>query len=187
MREFASAAWAVAGERSGEGGVPLLVRSAPADLLLRHNRPESGLHSLELGRPSLAAALGGVNEAGLAVAGVGGGPGSFRAAALVGDCLARFESVAAALDGCRARRGAGEAELLFLDARGEIAGLSPDKSGRALRRPDGCLRAGRVAGALSRSESRVLLDPRGRRLGLEHPNFERRWVSLSGAPHEIKN
>ena len=44
----------MATEKAQEGVGPLLVRSAPTDLLLRRVRPESGLQSLELARPCLA-------------------------------------------------------------------------------------------------------------------------------------
>lgn len=101
--------------------------------IVRESRPVVGFRSLELTLPWLVPAVAGVNEAGLAVI-AQGLPGAASAELsrrdgdappilLVQDCLARFESLAGALDWCRKRPVAGQQTIVLGDASGARATL----------------------------------------------------------------
>ncbi|MFQ5418622.1 MAG: hypothetical protein ACE5FL_16465 [Myxococcota bacterium] len=184
---------AVAVDTSLACGGAQLLRSFAAAPVVRRGRPAGGLASVELTRPWLAATLAGVNEAGLAVAGVTRAWTSERggcaapAALLVHDCLSLFDSVDGAVDWCLGRPAAGCATLLVADSCG--AALAVEVAGddrRVVRPKDGLLVEGRGLGDAAASICRsgppedaalagmlgapaALLDPSGRRLGLFDP------------------
>jgi len=174
-------------------GRAVLARSYHEDAIVRRCRPDGGFASVELIRPWSTAPLAGINEGGLAVATIpqpsrsNSGGCAAPVTLLAHDCLARFESIDAAVDWCMARPGAGGATILLADASGEIAGVHAEGSDRRVFRPaDGLLvqtgghqredeigKALRqasplVAGDLGRflGLSLVALDPGARRLGL---------------------
>lgn len=174
-------------------GEAILSRTFPDDTIARRCRPDGGFASIELIRPWSTSPLAGINEAGLAVATVAqpAGPDSAACAApvtlLAHDCLARFESIDAAVDWCVARPGAGAATILLADGSGEIAGVHAHGAQRRVFRPaDGLLlqtgghereteigKALRQASPLVAADlgrflgvSLVALDPSGRRMGM---------------------
>jgi len=99
------------------------LRSALA-VVVRVTRPDGGYPNLTLIRPGLAAALAGVNEAGLAAAAVPLGPPDpdepcqAPGLLLVEGCLERLDAVEKALEWCERRPGGGRGRLLFVDASG---------------------------------------------------------------------
>ncbi len=119
----------------------LLARALPGDAIVRRSRPEAGFRSIELTQPWRVDPLAGVNEAGLAVAGVlnsGGVTGSRHAvpaALLAHDCLRRFDSLDGAIDWLLVRPGGGKSMLVLADPSGEVAGVSVDGDERKVFRP----------------------------------------------------
>jgi hypothetical protein len=175
---------AVGGEISGSAA--LVARGLGGEWTVRRSRPEGGLRSVEVTRPWLAHALVGVNEAGLAVAVVCGGPAdvsplgfaSLRAslaaalptAPLAQDCLQRFATLDACLDWCAGRPGERPATLLFADASGEIAGIEIAPGRRSILRPaEGWLAGGGSPAA--REEIGKALRERGRLAGGSEPSL----------------
>jgi hypothetical protein len=146
------------------GAGPRLAAALPEDGLVRRMQPEGRFASLDLTRPALATALLGVNAAGLAVAHAGAGASSGPpAAALVRDCLERFEKVDPALDWCMKRPAGSGVTILLADAAGELAGVELAPIRRVLRPIDGLLvprGAGPAASTLAkaRSEGRRAFD-----------------------------
>ena len=121
----------------------LAARLTPA-VLVRRSRPEGCFRSIEVTLPWFSSALGGVNEAGLAVGCIPGGwemgPCAAPAVLLVAECLERIAGIDAALDWCMGRPSGGRATLLFGDESGEIAGLEiAGAERRVLRTVDGYL------------------------------------------------
>jgi hypothetical protein len=189
-------------------GQAMLSRTLPDDTIVRRCRPEGGFASVELIRPWSTTPLAGINAGGLAVATVPqpAGADSTGCAApvtlLAHDCLARFESIDAAVDWCVARPGAGAATILLADTSGEIAGVQAQGSNRRVFRPaDGLLlqtggheREAEIGKALRQASplvaedlgrflgmSLVALDPSGRRLGLLRASGGEgsdRWLSV---------
>jgi len=120
---------AVAASRGSASGV-LIARSFGAPPCIRRSRPEGGFASLELTAPWYASSFAGVNEGGLAVAGIPLPPSAdstacaVPAAVMVQDCLARFDSVRGAVDWCTGRPAGGCAVVLLADATGSVAGVA---------------------------------------------------------------
>jgi hypothetical protein len=121
----------------------LVVRTLACDPVVRRSEPEGGFASVELTLPWLTAALAGVNEGGLAAAGVSL-PGPFAAEActvpaalLVQDCLARFDTLDGAVDWCTGRPVGGRAAIVLADAAGGIAAVEVDGDDRKLVPPEG--------------------------------------------------
>jgi len=172
----------------------LLARTLPAESIVRRCRPDGGFASVELLPAWSTAPFAGVNERGLAVTTLPQRRESAtdaRCAApvslLAHDCLARFESLDAAVDWCMARPGGGAAALLLADASGEIAGVHLQGSTRRVFRPadglwvqtSGHAREGEIGKALREAAPLVAsdlarflgmplvsLDPDARKLGL---------------------
>jgi hypothetical protein len=120
---------------------PLLARGLDGECVVRRSRPEGLFASVEVTRPWLSCALLGVNERGLAVAGVAptpdpGGKGAAPALLLAQDCLERFEALEAAMEWCLGRPAAGPATLLLADARGDVAGVEIAGDERRVLRPE---------------------------------------------------
>ena len=189
-------------------GTGIVARTLPDDTIVRRCRPEGGFASIELIRPWSTAPLAGINEGGLAVATVpepaGSDPGGCAAPSvlLAHDCLARFDSIDAAVDWCLARPGAGSATILLADASGEIAGVHAQGPDRRVFRPaDGLLlhtggheRESEIGKALRQAcpliapdlgkflgMALVALDPSGRRMGLLRASSDTgrdRWFSV---------
>ena len=121
----------------------LAARLTPA-VLVRRSRPDGCFRSIEVTLPWFSSALGGVNEAGLAVGCIPGGwemsPCAAPAALLVAECLGRIGGIEAALDWCMGRPGGGRATLLFGDDSGAVAGIEIAGAERRVRRSvDGVL------------------------------------------------
>ena len=201
-----SLAFAATGELTDSQAT--LSRTLPEDTIVRRCRPDGGFASIELIRPWSTAPVAGVNTGGLAVATVlqSDGSASTGCAApvtlLAHDCLARFESVDAAVDWCVARPGSGSATILLADTSGEIAGVHAQGAQRRVFRPaDGLLlqtggheREAEIGKALRQASplvsadlgrflgmSLVTLDPSGRRLGLLRASAAEgsdRWLSV---------
>lgn len=116
---------------------PRLGRGLGGPLVVRRSRPEGLFASVEVTRPWLPAALVGVNERGLAVAGVSGPAEAVRCAApawlLAQDCLERFEALGPALDWCCERPGGGGGALLLAHATGGMVGVVFGDTRRVLR------------------------------------------------------
>ncbi len=120
--------------------------------IVRESRPVVGFCSLELTLPWLVPAVAGVNEAGLAVL-AQGPPGAASAELsrrdgdappilLVQDCLARFESLAGALDWCRKRPVEGQQTIVLGDASGARATVDVRGRERRVELAPGAGRAG---------------------------------------------
>jgi len=138
-----------------EHGRALLARGLGGEWVARRSRPEGLFASIEVTRPSLTAALAGVNERGLAVAAVGAQDATQHCAApaslLAQDCLERFEATPAALEWCLGRPGGGRATVWLADARGELAAVEFAGAERRVLRPsEGLLVSG--AGAAGEQE-----------------------------------
>jgi hypothetical protein len=138
---------AAAAGREITGAGALVGRALAGEWIARRSRPEGAFRSVEVARPWLAHPLLGVNEAGLAVAVVGGGParelrgggapasGCLPASALALDCLQRFAALEACLEWCAGRPGERPAMLLFADSRGEVGGIEIGPGERRILRP----------------------------------------------------
>lgn len=132
-------------EKSGAVSTPsyLAARLMPA-VLVRRSRPEGCFRSIEVTLPWFSSALGGVNEAGLAVVCIPGGwetgPCAAPAILFVSECLERLGGIEAALDWCMGRPCGGRATLLFGDESGEVAGIEiVGAERRVLRAVEGAL------------------------------------------------
>lgn len=116
--------------------------AGPAPWIVRRSAPEHDWRSVELALPWLVPALAGVNERGLAVAGVvrPASPGSLdRCAApallLVQECLQRCDSVRKAVEWCERRPTGGSAAILLVDATGDAAQVVLEGPHRTVERP----------------------------------------------------
>jgi len=150
---------------------------SPLDVIVRVTRPDGGYPNLTLTRPTLAAALAGVNEAGLAAAGVPLGPPELDEPCqapgllLVEGCLERLDAVEKALEWCERRPGGGRARLLFVDASGACGAVELEgEKRRRIEMPPTAPFAGTSAG----------IDARARCLELERPGAAALRVSLDG-------
>ena len=159
------------------GELRVSLRSSLA-VVVRLTRPDGGYPNLTLTRPGLAAALAGVNEAGLAAAALALGPPDPDEACrapgllLVEGCLERLDGVEKALEWCERRPGGGRARLLFVDASGARGAVELEgEKRRRIEMPP----AVPVAGALS-----AQIDARARCLEIEPLGAPVVRVSLDG-------
>jgi hypothetical protein len=167
----------------------LVARALACEPIVRRSEPEGGFASVELTLPWLTAALAGVNEGGLAAVSVSL-PGvsaadacAVPAALLVQDCLARFDSLDAAVEWCTGRPAGGRAAIALADAAGGVVAVEVDGDARRVVRPKegfvlvggardaaGALRAGAPPDV--RALAKILgariagIDPVGRRIAL---------------------
>jgi hypothetical protein len=186
-RVGSAVALAVSPALTAGGG--LVARTLACDPIVRRSRPEGGFASVDLTLPWLTAALAGVNEGGLAAVSASL-PGPLAsdscavpAALLVQDCLARFDSLDAAVEWCRGRPAGGRAAIAFADAAGGVIAVEVDGDDRRVVRPvEGLVAVGGprdIAGTLRagapldvRALAKILdarfaaIDPAGRRIAL---------------------
>ncbi len=180
---------ALAAEPPLTAGGCLVARTLACEPIVRRSEPEGGFSSVELTLPWLTAALAGVNEGGLAALSVSL-PGAVAsascavpAALLVQDCLARFDSLDAAVEWCTGRPAGGRAAIALADAAGGVVAVEVDGNARRVVRPKegfvlvggardaaGALRAGAPPDV--RALAKILgariagIDPVGRRVAL---------------------
>ena len=167
----------------------LVARTLAFEPIVRRSEPEGGFASVELTLPWLTAALAGVNEGGLAAVSVSL-PGvsaadacAVPAALLVQDCLARFDSLDAAVEWCTGRPAGGRVAIALADASGGAVAVEVDGDARrVVRAEEGFVSAGgaRDAAAALRAAApldvgalaKILdarlaaVDPAGRRIAL---------------------
>ena len=138
-----------------------------AGIIVRRVRPDGGYPNLTLGRPGLAASLAGVNEPGLAMAGIVLAPPGIGEACqapallLVEGCLERLDGVEKALEWCERRPGGGRARLVFADAAGASGAIEID--GEKRQRIDA------ARGASAGAPPGVRIEPAARCLAIELP------------------
>jgi hypothetical protein len=147
------------------GGVPLIVRTLAdreQDVIVRNSAPDSDHASVDLALPWRVAALGGVNEHGLAVACVAhsadaGAGHAAPAILMVQDCLQRFDLVEKAVDWIRGRPAGGAGSFVLADVTGALLAVDVTPADRAIREPEsGQLVAG---GSATRERLSALIDP----------------------------
>lgn len=154
------------------GGV---VRAIPgfgerdASWFIRKSCPEVGFASVEVTQPWLPSAVGGINEAGVAVAWVGEAneapPHAHRTphnVLLVQECLQRFEDVAGCIDWCNKRPHSGNARLILFDRPGNLVAVALREGFVHVIEP----RDGIVLGALSPERTEAIDAARGSSDGL---------------------
>ncbi len=140
--------------RISDLGGGALVRGVPgfacqdAAWFIRKSVPEVGFASVEVTQPWLATAVGGINEAGVAVVFVAQASevpeASRRRAApnvlLVQECLQRFEDVGGCIDWCNKRPHSGAARLTLIDRAGDLVAVELiEGSVRILEPSDGII------------------------------------------------
>ncbi len=133
---------------------PLIVRTLAArerDLIVRYSAPDTDHASVDLALPWRVAALGGVNEHGLAVASVplkGDVRNGHAAPAILmtQDCLQRFDLVEKAVDWLLGRPAGGASSFVLADATGALSAVDVTPSERTVRMAEsGVLVAGAPA------------------------------------------
>ena len=143
---------ALGGETSG--AAPLIVRTLAArerDVIVRHSAPDTDHASVDFALPWRVAALGGVNEHGLAVASVPLRSDSRNGHAapailMTQDCLQRFDLVEKAVDWLLGRPAGGAASFVIADASGALSAVDVTPSERTVRTAEsGVLVAGAPA------------------------------------------
>jgi hypothetical protein len=151
----------------------------PTGLVACAVRADGGYPVLALTRPSLGAALAGVNERGLAGAVLlldpparagdrCGAPGAL----LLDQCLERLDTVEKALDWCEHRPGGGRARLFFADAAGAVAAIEIDGEQRSRVEPG--------PEGVREGHASLRLDPAARALELSLPGVAPERLVLAG-------